>query len=578
MFIDRIGCVLFLFASAAALFGQEPTGDQQNLKSERRAKLIERISGEADQLKLSENRALVNVKLGAALWETDKDAAKSLFRSAIADLIAAQQAAEAGKNPNNGYHDLLNSQSLRPQILNTIAGADAEFALEQFYRSRPSAIERALAGDPLNAKIGSPSNERMNLAQSEINLEQRLVKMVAEQKPEKAVAILKDSIRKKLSGETFGMLQKLFVTDPAAANGLANEVLDRLSREKFFSENQPNYDLINLSNSILAEYVRERDPEHKAISLEEPRVRTLALKIIDVYLTGSQRMGHVPLEQLEPLTKRFAPTSFEQLKTISGTLRGFGHHRIKLDSDYQKLMESNPSPELMVSEAKRYDPETRRTIYVNAANKFSESGQYQNAVSLLNEQFEGDALENAVSSLNWYQAHQLVQKGQFDAAESMMMEFNDSNRISALVSLAQTVYGADRGKNRSRAISILNRARSLMPERPENNNELNQLFSLINAKASIEPAEALAEFEALTDQLNRIIEASAIVTAFQGGYLRQGEYLLSNGFNFGVYIDPNMFRTFAQGDYARTEQLIDMFTRREVRIMLKLYVAEGGLL
>src|SRR5688500_17136653 len=111
MFIERIGCVLFLLVSAVTMLGQDPGIDQQKLKTLRRAKLIERIQADVEQLKLPENRALINAKLGAAIWETDKDAAKALFRSAVADLIAALQCAETNKSPNTALYDRIQGQS-----------------------------------------------------------------------------------------------------------------------------------------------------------------------------------------------------------------------------------------------------------------------------------------------------------------------------------------------------------------------------------------------------------------------------------------------------------------------------------
>ena len=578
MLIQRIVCVLCLFVSAVTLLGQDPAVDEQKWKIERRAKLIERIQADVEQLKLPENRALINSKIGAAIWETDKNAAKALFRAAMAELIAAQQYAESNKSPNNPYHDLIQSQSLRPQIINAIAGTDAEYALEQLYKSRPAAVERAMAGDRQTAKFGSPAVEQAHLAQSEINLEQRLMKMVADQKPERALAILKESLRKRLSGETLGLLQKLYGHDPTTASELSNDVLDRLNREKFFTEAQANHELINLSNSILAEFARERGPEEKYLRFDEPRVRMLAVKVIETYLNNSQRIGYIPFEQLEPAVKRFAPGAIEQLKKLSIGLRGYGHHAATLDPEYKKLMESNPSPDLIVSEAKKYPIDIRRSMYMDAANKFSESGEYQNAMALLKDHFEGEALSNAVSSMAWGHVHQLIQKGQFDAAESVILEFNENNRVSALISLAHTIYGAEQELNKARAIATMNRARAMIPGRPENNNELSQLFNVINAMATIEPSEAFREFEPLIDDINRVIEASAIVNAFQGGNLRQGEYVLSGGFSFGVYVDPNVLRSLAKNDYERTETLINMFSKPEVRIMLKIFVAEGGLM
>ena len=156
-----------------------------------------------------------------------------------------------------------------------------------------------------------------------------------------------------------------------------------------------------------------------------------------------------------------------------------------------------------------------------------------------------------------------------------MMEFNESNRIAALVGLATTLFHANQQENRSRAAGILNRVRGLMPARPENAQEMSQIFSVVGALAPIDSSEAIGMIELLVDQMNQIAEAYAVVNAFQGGgSVRQGEYLLQNGPNFGVYVDMNVFRGLATVQPERVGALVDAFSRREMRVMMRLSLLE----
>lgn len=567
--------LLLLAGLVSGIFAQTPSPDPElEKKAARRAKLIAAIDGDAAQLKLPENRAIINARIGAVIWSTDAELGRKLFRTAVNDLIAAQQFAEASKNPAQ-FHELLNGQSLRPQILNLIADREPEFALESLYKTRPANVERSLAGVSPNGKIDGRGGHNY-YAQSEINLEQRLLHLNAAARPEKYSAMLKDGIRKRISGETLGLLKTLHAKEPATANELANEVVGRLNGQDFFKDNQPNHEMLNVSSSIIAEFLREKVENEKYIALDESRIRQLSQKVIATYLSYGDRIGYVPMEQLEPMIKRFSPASYEPLRKVVNSPNNRRHHWGSPDPEFKKLMDGNPTADALVTAAKNFPVATQQSIYQNAANKFSENGQYQNAVALLNDKMEGDALENAVSSLNWYYAHHLIQKGQYDAAESLMLEFNDSNRNSALISLATTVYNANKEENRTRAVGILNRIRGLMPDRAENSNDMSHFFALINAMAAIEPAEAFLLFDSVIDQLNQLTEAYAVVNAFQGGNIRQGEYLLANGFNFGVYIDPNMLNTLAQKDPERANAIIDSFARREVRILMRLNLLGSG--
>ena len=571
--------LVFVLIFSVSVFSQDTAVDPETekLRIERRTKLIENLLRDTAELRLPENRAFTSAKLGSLLWKTDPEKAMTLFRNAVTDLIAAQAAAEAGKGSNNQFYDLLSSQSLRPSILSSIASADAELALDSLYRSRPLAVQRALAQGG-RRKINNSSIGNLHLAQQEVTLEQRLIRMVAEQKPERSVALLKESIKKNLSGETLALLKKVWSKDPAAGNELANEVVNRLVSSPFFgADNQVNYDLITLSNAILGEYVRERNPDEKYIAFVESGMRALANKLISTYIERAGALGYVPLGQLEPVAKRFSPSSYEQLKKAAANTRGLGHHvTVDFPEAYTKLMSGNPTAETLISEAKTFPIETRRSVYSHAANKLSDAGHYQRAVALLNEHFEDEALEHAISSLNWYHAHHLINRDEYDAAEAMIMEFNESNRISGLTSLATKIYSKNPKENLARASGILQRARTFLPETPETGNELSQLLQLIASMATIDSSEAFRNLEPVIDQVNRLTEAWAVVNRFQGGNIRQGEYIMANGLNFGIYLDPGIFKTLAQKDFERTMQLIDRFERREMRIIVVTGLLESG--
>ena len=575
--------VILLSVFSLSSLAQDPAaaGDAE-LKKARRAKIIDAIVRDAGELRLPENRAFISAKLGSLVAKEDPERAGTLYKSAVADLISAQGIAESNKNPFQQNYDLLNSQSLLPSILGAMAAGDAEFALSSLYRTRPTNVQKALSQTTANTKINNSSGNYAQLAQQEINLEQRLIRILADQKPERSLAFLKENIRKNLSGETLELLKKVWSKDPTLGNELANEVVDRLVSKSFVSaNNQANYDLTGLANSLLSEFMRQRSPEEKSIAFSESGMRSLAGKLLSTYIERAGALGHIPFEQLEPIAKRFSPGSYEVLKKTATNNRSYGRHgmspgTIATDENYSTLIQSNPTAELLIAEAKKFPAETRRSLYLNAANKLSDADQYDRAVALLNNNFEDDALENAIGSLNWYHAHHLIQRGQYDSAEAMIMEFGESNRISALISLANTIYTKDPEANRPRANGLLQRARTFLPARPETSNEFMQLLQLINAMAGIEPAEAFRNFEPVVDQINQLTEAWAIVNAFQGGNVRQGEYVMANGLHFGLHIDPSTFRTLAQKDFDRTMTLIDGLQRREMRILFFTSLLEGG--
>lgn len=563
-------------AAATAFPQEEPDADAAKLKELRRAVLIAKVATDAEQLKLSENRAILSAKLGAVSWKTDHEKGKKLLQAAVFELNAAQQEAESTKGNAHLFNDLLNSQNIRPQILNTIASVDPQYALESLYRSRPAAVAQALAseaGEKLSAQVPNATYH----AQAEINLEQRLLRMVADKDPDRAEGILKDMIRKRLSNVTHESLRRLYSLNADAANELANDVLGRLNSAAFMANNQPVYDLLQLSSGIIADHIRERSPDEKSLTFNDSAVRSLSVKLINTYVENVTRVGYFPLEQFETFAKRYAPSQVERLrKAAESTRSGWGGHReLAVNPEYSEFLKTNPSADQLVQNAGRFSPDIQRQIYQNAATKLSEGGQYQNAIALLTDRFEGEALDNAISGLNHHHAYHLMNKGEFDAAEALMMEFHENTRVPALTSLSQAIYNKNPTENKNRAAGILRRVRTLLPDRPETYNDINQLFGLINAMAPIEPADSFATLEPLIHQINTLTQAFAIIQSYQGGQMRHGEYQMAGGMNFGVHIDQNMFRTLAIYDFDRTNALIDVLARNEVRISIRMYLAEN---
>ena len=127
---------------------------------------------------------------------------------------------------------MLNGGNTRQRVLNTIASRDAELALDLLVKTRPAAVQRAMSGaSEKSGKISSNYQNDVNLIQNETSMEQNFYRMAAEQNPERAAKILKDSLTKGLSNETLNQLTRLADKDPAAAADMA-----RRSSQSFCSQ------------------------------------------------------------------------------------------------------------------------------------------------------------------------------------------------------------------------------------------------------------------------------------------------------------------------------------------------------
>ena len=552
--------------------------DAAKEKQRRQMILIESITSDAREFRLAENRVIVLAKIGGMLWTLDQNRARGLFQDAVNELLGAQAAAEAARKPGQ-QNELLIGQSTRPQILQTIAARDAEFALASLYKTRPAAIDRAISNSRAkDSKIRNYPGTDLQYAQNELQLEQTLIRMAADQNPEKAIALLKAALKTGVSGETLNLLKKLFEKDPVAANELASDVVGQLARKSFMVSNQPDYQSIQIASSILSEHVRERPATEKALRFDASQMSSLAEKLISFYIDRGSQYGYGLGPQIVQIAEKLAPSSVEKLKQVEKNMP-YGRHGFQMrnqDPELAKLLNHETPVEQMLAEAVKLPVESRTQVYQSAANKLAGAGDVSGARNVLSEYFSGDSLENAESSVNWTYSQHLINAGRFAEAESLIDDFPDSNRLSALISLANSVFNQDETKNKSYAVALLEKARGQLPARPETSSEMSQTMQIISAYSRIEPSEAFRMFDGLIQPVNEIAEAAVIVNGFQGGYgVRQGEMLISQGHSMGIYFDTSIFRNLAQIDFDRTLSIIGGISRREMRVNLKQQLLEG---
>lgn len=564
----------FLLSIPLLVFAQN--SDKVAKEKERQKNvLLEQIVGDVPNLKLGENRALVFAKVGYQFWATDEKRARALFQNAIGELINAQTLAEADKKNTNYQNELVTGQTTRPQILNTIASRDAELALEYLFKTRPAAISKAFSS-PANSKISNSSANYRYLATNEFNLEQSFIRLAADQNPERAATLLKESLKKGVSGETLNLLKKLHAKDAETANELAVEIVGKLIQSKFTAENQPDYQNINVVVVFLTEFIREKTPTEKALKFDDSQMRNLAEKLISFNLRQSGSYGYYNPYQIIPIAEKLAPAAVEQLKKLqrNNPRRSFDWN---YDPDVSKLLNGETTAEQLLVEAKKFPVNSRRQIYQTAANKFVQQGDFSRATEVLTDNFSDDALEEAIRNLNSQYSYNLISAEKFAEAERIIDEMPENQRNSSLINLANAIYQKNPEENKSYAVAVLEKARALISEKPENSSEMSNLMQIITTYSNIEPTEAFRLFVPLIPQINELSDAAVIVNGFQGNSnIRQGEFLMTQGISYGFSgADFSVLQILAKNDFDRTMNLVDGFARLEIRIVLKLQLAES---
>jgi hypothetical protein len=248
------------------------------------------------------------------------------------------------------------------------------------------------------------------------------------------------------------------------------------------------------------------------------------------------------------------------------------------DPDTQELMgNGDTTAQQLIAAAAKAPGYTRGQLYQAAANKMVQQGDVAGARQLLGQNFDDDSLQEALRGIDSQYSYKLMNEGNFSEAEQIIDSAPETTRISGLINLANTAYSRDPQKNKTYALSLLDKARDLINDPPETMSDLQNLMQITNALNNIEPSAAFRIYESLIPQINELADAAAVINGFQGGgNVRNGEFLLSQGMVFGNFgIDVSQIRNLATHDFDRATKLIDSFSRREARIALRLELAEG---
>ncbi|MEJ7861481.1 MAG: hypothetical protein WKF90_07575 [Pyrinomonadaceae bacterium] len=528
--------------------------------------LVEQILADAKNLRLPENRAFVYAKVGNALWEKDEKRARALFQNSIADLIAAQMEAEAEKGKKEYLNNLIYGQSPRWEILHAIAGRDAELALEAVLKTRPVKITQAISN--LNSDNQSRSQY---YAQKEIRNEQSIIAKAIEQNPQRAVKLLRESLKKELSYDIVNQLRKLHQKDPETANELAETVGQNLLATKFDEHRQDT----SLLQNFLVEFGHVKTPENAAmLKVPDSLVRDLADKLVKFLLRPSATSFYANSSAIK-IVERFFPASVQQIKQKQAK---FENQNGQSES-FNKLMNGEASPEELLSQADKYSEHLRNQIYRRAAEKTAQSGNVPEAQKIIAANMSEEESDSYLSQFNSQLASQAVSQGKFNEANQFIDQIKDEDsKLNGLINLATSIYEKTPQENQKWAASVLDQARALVPNMPETISEMNYLAQIAAAYAQIDSSEGFRLIESLTAPLNEYFEASAIVAKFSDyGNFRQGEYQISSNSLPFAYSLTNVLQKLKSKDFDRTLLFINAFNRLDTRIGLQIQMLDWNI-
>ena len=556
--------VIFSINFAAA---QNADGDKNKDAEKQQLALLEQIAKDAEALRLAENRALVAAKLAEGYWRYDEKRARAFFQIAVNELVVAQMNAEANKKQASMLYGLVNGISPRQEILTAIAARDAEFALDAFYKSRPPKITQILTNPE---EMKKPTSGQF--VQNEIYFEQTLINRVSEQNPQRALKLIRESMAKGVTYEAISLIEKLKTKDPELAAQFAGEVADKLLATDFDKLNQD----FSIATSFITQYGAKPAEGEKPLKIDEKKMRDLTSLVVRSILKTDDEYGY-EFESLMPIIERYSPENVAALKKRMAKLENSAERREY--TAYEKLMESEPSPEKLLAEAEKFSDSYRNQMYYAAAEKSAQSGNVAQAQKIITSKMSQEETENYLTQITYGLISQAMTDGKFDEANLLINQIpNETSRFSFLIQLATSIYQKNKLENKKQTLAVLEQARALVPQPAENLEDMSNLMQLAITLGEIEPEQSFQTIEPMTQPINEFIEASNVVSRYRNdGALRQGEMVINayGGINGFYNLNP-ILTTLKTKDFKRATDFIGGLQRIEVRISLLMQLIDAA--
>ena len=572
-----INSSILLILTSIAVGAQSPPAAQQKKDSEEVAKkeavekkallLVDEVIKELSSLKLPENRIRMLALTADVLWEKDEKRARALFKQALSEFVGITETVPP-RSPDavrEAQYSMESRWQLREEVLQIIA------------RRSPSLARDFLRATKRTSAQAGPYDE-------EARWELSLASQVAVSEPRQALEIAEENLEKELSQDLVGIYIKLKAKDGEAAEKLLDGIMKKLRAADLGADyNSASLALLLLqtgahpddkSQPVLGERtIRELIDLLAAAALREPSDS----RAPDSGYDGEGRP--LLLTQLQSImgdVEKYAPARAVALKKKIGEL----NKRVSPEQKALRELEEdlvNGDVETMIKAADKASEKFRDKIYQHAAQKAVEEGDFDRARQIISEHVSEPLRTTMLSNVDRRSVWSEAELGKVGEVKRLLSEVPPEERAGILVQTAATAIGK---ADKKAVIELLEEAQGLLGAQASNATELHTLLEIARTYTRVEPVKSFEIIEPTVDHLNTLIAAASVLDGFEyGRNFREGE-LVSRGPSMLISLVFQCAKDtteLARVDFDRAKAVAERFQRYEVRLMARLYVAQGAL-
>jgi hypothetical protein len=582
-------CLLALLPAAAGAQAPPPIAQADAKPDEEQARraalerkaleLLDDVGGEAQALKLTENRVRLQVAAADLLWARDEKRGRELFNAALAS-VAATAAAIAPDDPRREQL-VQESLNLRREIAQVIAQRDPQLALDFVRGTRPPAAAQA------------PPERNNYQPDQEIALETSLAEQVAARDPKQALRMAEEILSRGLSAQLANVLERVRAADPEAASKLAADVARKIRASNLAT----NYEAANLASYLLLATpqpdgvlarVGGAGNSRRAALLDDQSRRDLLAAMVNAALAapddararGAEQRLAAALQPFMPEVERLSPAQAQALRRGSAARPALAapDAPARQQREIMSLLQTGTVDAMLDAAAKATAPEVRQQLYQAAAWKAFNEGAPERARQIISERVENPQQRaQFLHDLDQQAFWRAANAGDVEQARSIIPRLaRAEERTQLLAQLARIV--AAKG-DKEVASRLLEEVWNQIGGRARNQQQFAAQLDAAQIYAQITPERAFEIVEAAVGQLNEMIAAAEIVDGFGQEAFDQDELKTQGGWLWTVLVRQcgDALGALARTDFERAVSAADRLQRPETRLVARLAVARGVL-
>ena len=622
-------CALVLSFGAVA-FGQDqtattPTADaakQQEEKAKLEAKatvMLEQVIGEAQALRLAENKVRVQTVAGDLLWDRSAARARSLFNDAGAMVAQMMQDPEA-----NDRGDRQNLNRLRQQLVLAAARHDAELAYQLLRQTQPPPNQNA------NNRRRGPMFDQTD------NLEQALLSAIAATDPKVAYQKASEALDKgEYPASLTRVLAQLQTKDPDNFKKLSDKTLSRLNADNLLSSTQAanlamgllrpgarsanastapasvNSSTANVSNQVLNESSFHDLLDYAITAALSATPRTNAngpgggnsnqrRGARESFMIGSnggnfivgeppqqtpadpaqtqQNNARMLLRGLQGMLTQIDQVLPERGQAVRQKLTelGMGNNAMAdFGNQMRNVMQQGGDSETLANAASSAPGPIQASLYQEAARRAIDEGNTDRALQIATEHLDERERNSITQAIDFKKLTANASAEKLGEIRQKLAALpSDSDRVKYLADLAV----ATQKDNPKLALKFAEDARTLVSKRATDYRDLENQLRVAEIFASIDPKKSFEVLEPGIAQLNELLAAAQILNGFEVEVFRDGELPLQGGSELAGMVSRygQQLASLAKLDFEHAQITAEKFQLAEPRLMTKLSIVQAA--